>query len=173
MIERALEIAEGDVRVHTKPFDLVKDRGVRRIWCVVTVYLARTYDAHWGPHLLHRADLYRRRVRAQHQAIALLLLLLVRDEKRVLGIARRMVRWEIQRFKIVVVAFDFRPLGDGVAHLHEDIDEFVQNSQNRMLNAERLANAGEGHIDALSLQLRGSAEGGVKGNRILNLFNVR
>src|SRR6185369_1026743 len=153
MIERALEIAEGDVRVHTKPFDLVKDRGVRRIWCVVAVYLAWTDDAHWGPHLLHRADLYRRRVRAQHQAIALLLLLLVGDEERVLGIARRMVRWEIQGFKIVVVAFDFGTLGDGVAHLHEDIDELVENSENRMLNSKRFANAGEGDVDALGFEL--------------------
>ena len=78
VIERALEVAEGDVGVDAEAFDLVKDGRVRGVGGVVAVHLAGNDDAHRRRLLLHGAHLHRRSVGAQQQAIAQRLALLVR-----------------------------------------------------------------------------------------------
>ena len=55
-------------------------------------------------------------MRAQQQTIAQGLVLLTGNDQRVLGIARRMIRGEIERLEIVIVGLDFRPFRDGLAH---------------------------------------------------------
>ena len=83
------------------------------------------HNAKRRPHLLHGANLHRRSMRAQQQALALRLRLLAGDEERVLRIARRMVRRKIQRFEVVVIGFDDGAFGDGVAELLKDGDNLV------------------------------------------------
>ena len=88
-------------------------------------------------------------MRAQQEAIALLLLLLSGEEDRVLHIARRMIRRKIQRLEIVVVRFDLGTGANGIAHRLEDRDDLVHRADDGMLRAQRTANAGEGDVDAL------------------------
>ena len=88
-------------------------------------------------------------MRAQQQALALRLGLLSGDEQRVLRIARRMVRRKIQRLEVVVVRFDDRALGDGIAELLEDSNNFMRGPDDGMLGADGAADAGEGDVDAL------------------------
>ncbi len=61
-----------------QPFDLVEDRRVRRVERIVAMHLAGNDDAHRRRLLLHGANLHRRSVRAQQQAVARRLPLLVR-----------------------------------------------------------------------------------------------
>ena len=71
VIERALQVAEGNVGIDREPFDLMKHRrmaGVRRI---VAMHFPGNHDAQRRLHLLHGANLHRRRMRAQQQALAL------------------------------------------------------------------------------------------------------
>ena len=88
---RSLKVMFG---IHAQPFDLVKDRRVRRVRGVVAVHLAGNHDAHRRRLLLHRPHLHRRSVRAQQQPVAQRPALLVGDHQRVLRVARRMARAE-------------------------------------------------------------------------------
>ena len=105
--------------------------------------------AHRRLHLLHGANLHRRSVGAQQQALALRLRFLTGDEQRVLGIARRMVRRKIQRLEVVVVGLDHRPFLNRVAEIAEDGDDLVHRLDHGMFGAERAANAGEGDVESV------------------------
>jgi len=67
---------------------------------IVAVNFSGTHDAHRRFHLLHGANLHRRRVRAQQQAVALRFRVLPGDEQRILRIARRMVRRKFNASKL-------------------------------------------------------------------------
>ena len=86
--------------------------------------------------LLHGADLHRRSVRAQQQAIAQRLAAAGWRLQRVLRVAGRMVRRKVQRLEVVVVGLDFRADADGVAHVLEDAHDFVHGADQRVLRAE-------------------------------------
>ena len=77
------------------------------------------------------------------------LLLLAGDEQRVLGVARRMVRREVQRLEVVVVGLDLGAFADGVAHRLEDGDDFVHHAQHGMLDADGAVDAGERDVEAV------------------------
>ena len=117
------------------------------------MYLARTNHAYRRLHLLHSPDLYWRRMRAKQQAIPQRLRFLARDKKRVLRVARRMVRREVQRLKVVVVRFDLRSLFDQVAEIAKHADHLVHRLDDRMLGANRTANAGKRDIDSFRRKL--------------------
>ena len=78
VVERALQIAEGDVGVDAEAFDLMKDGRVRGVGGVVAVHLAGNHDAHRRRLLLHGAHLHGRSVGAQQQPVAQRLALLRR-----------------------------------------------------------------------------------------------
>ena len=90
VVERALEIGEGDVGIDTEPLDLVKDGRVGGIGSIVAVDLAGDDNTQRRRLLFHGVDLDRRSVGAHQQPIAQRLALLVGDHQRVLGVARRM-----------------------------------------------------------------------------------
>ena len=77
---------------------------------------------------------------------------MVGDDERVLSVARRMVRWEVEGLEIVVVGLDLGAFSDGVAHCLEDADDFIQRSDQGMFDAEFPSRAGEGDVDALLLE---------------------
>ena len=106
------------------------------------------HDANRRTHLFHGANLHRRRVRAQQQALALRLRLLAGDEQRVLRIARRMVRRKIQRLEVVVIGFDDGAFRNGIAEFLKDTDDFAHRTDDGMLGADGAAYAGEGDVDA-------------------------
>ena len=65
MIERAFQIAEGNVGINRESLDLVKHWRVAGVGRIVTVYFAGNHDAQGRLNFLHCANLYRRRMRAQ------------------------------------------------------------------------------------------------------------
>src|SRR5580698_495238 len=103
----------------------MEDRRVRCVERIVAMHLPGDDDAYGRRLLLHGANLHRRSVSAQQQAITRELVLLARDEQRVLGVARGMVWRKIERLEIVVVGLDLGPLADRVAHRLEDSDDLV------------------------------------------------
>jgi hypothetical protein len=71
VVERALEVGEGDVGVDAEAFDLVEDGRVGGVGGVVAVDLAGDDDAQRRRLLLdHGADLHGRGVGAHEQAVA-------------------------------------------------------------------------------------------------------
>ena len=56
VVERALQIAKGNVRVDRQAFHLMKDRRVRRVGRIVAMNLSRTHHAHRRLHLLHACE---------------------------------------------------------------------------------------------------------------------
>src|SRR6267154_3670601 len=97
VVERALQIAEHDVRIHGQTLDLVKHGRVARIRRVVAMDIAGNHNSQRRLHLLHGANLHRRGMRSQQQLLALRFRTLISEKQRVLGVARRMVGREIQR----------------------------------------------------------------------------
>jgi hypothetical protein len=81
-------------------------------------------------------------------------LLLAGDEQRVLGVARGMVRREVERLEIVVVGLDLGAFADGIAHRFEDGDDLVHHAQHRMLDADGTLDAGQSDVEAVGGQLR-------------------
>ncbi len=124
MVERALQIAEGDVGVDAEALDLVEDRRVRRVGRVVAVHLAGNHDPHRRRLLLHGAHLHGRGVGAQQQAIAQRAPFLIGDDKRVLRVARRMAGREVHALEVVEVGLDLRANADRVAQRREDARRF-------------------------------------------------
>ena len=119
---------------------------------------------------LHGANLHRRSVGAQQQAIARGLALLAGDEQRVLRVARGMVRRKVERLEVVVVGLDLGTFADGVAHRLEDGDDLVHHAQHGMLDADGALDAGEGDVEALGGEL-GIDRGGV--NFVVRVFDAQ
>src|SRR5579864_3983479 len=65
MIERALQVAESDVRIHRQAFDLVEHGRVAGVGRVFTVNFAGNHNPQWRLHLLHGANLDGRSVGAK------------------------------------------------------------------------------------------------------------
>jgi len=108
VIERALEVAEGDVGVDAEAFHLMKDGRVRCVLRVVAVDFAGDHDADRRRLLLHGAHLHGRCVRAEQESIAKRTALLVGDDECVLRVTRGMARRKIHGLEVVEVGFDFR-----------------------------------------------------------------
>src|SRR6185437_15902386 len=75
-----------------------------------------------------------------------------------------MVGRKVQRFKVEVISFYFRALGNGVAHSAEDVHDFIHGADDRVLCAERPANAGESYVHALRFK---TGSGGVPAGALL------
>src|SRR5579864_789864 len=65
MVERALQVAESDVRIHRQAFDLVEHGRVAGVGRVFTVNFAGNHNPQWRLHLLHGANLDGRSVGAK------------------------------------------------------------------------------------------------------------
>jgi hypothetical protein len=72
------------------------------------------------------------------------------EVQRVLHVARGMVRRHVQRFEIVEIVLDLRPLEDLVAHAAEDVLDLLPHSHQRMDPANGNLTAGECHVDCAS-----------------------
>ena len=86
-------------------------------------------------------------MRSQQQLLAPGLGFLIREEQRVLRIARRVIRRKIQRFEIVVVGFDHRPFGNGITQALKYANDFILCADDWVLSANGATNAGERDVD--------------------------
>ena len=149
MIERAFQVAEGDVGVDAEAFHLMKNRRVRSVLRVVAVNLAGDDDADRRRLRLHGTHLDGRRVRAQEETVAQGAALLVGDDERVLGIAGGMAGREVHPLEVVEVGFNFRADADRVAERREDAGDLIERARDGVLGAGETAGAGQGDVDGL------------------------
>ena len=89
---------------------------MRRIHFVRTEYPSRRNHTDWKLSFFHLTHLNRRRLRAQENIVI--------NIKRILFIFRRMVRRNIQRFKIIIIQFHFRPFHNFISHTHKNAFHF-------------------------------------------------
>src|SRR5262249_30479587 len=89
------------------------------------------------------ADLDGRGVRAQEQWRARRPV----EQERVLRVARRMLRREVERLEVVEVALDLRPVGDRVAHAEEDLLDPPANDRQRGQSPRARAAARQRYVD--------------------------
>src|SRR5579864_1619822 len=61
-----------------------------------------------------------------------------------------MIRRKVQRFEIVIVGFNHRTFGDRISEIAKNGDDFVLRADDRVLGADRAANAGERDVDRRS-----------------------
>src|SRR5689334_8448046 len=143
-IERALEIGHGDVVIDGETLDLVEHRRVRDVG-VATIDHAGTDDTYRRLLGAHRADLHRRRVRAQE--------CLGRQVERVLHVARGVIARNVQRLEVVGIGLDLRALGHAEAEAGEDRDDLLAHAHQRVHDAARRTSSGQREIRALALAL--------------------
>jgi hypothetical protein len=139
--QRALEVGERDVRVDGEALDLVELRGVRRV-AVAPVGAPRDHDVQRRRVRLHRADLHRRGVRAQHDV--------GRDVERVGVVARGVRDVVVERVEVVVDELDLGALDAREAEAEEDVLDLAPGLGDEVQAADRLGRlAGERDVDAV------------------------
>ena len=93
---------------------------------------------------LHRADLHRRRVRAEHHLLGLAEL----HVERVLHRAAQGARAHVERLEVVPVVLDLGAFHHEVAHAHEDVLELTLHLRDEMQVAARSPVTAEGEVEA-------------------------
>src|SRR5215211_2983245 len=149
--QRALEVGERDVLVDGEALYLVELRGVGRV-AVATVRAPGDDDVQRRRMGLHRADLHRRRVRAQDDV--------GRDVERVGVVTRRVGDVVVERVEVVVDEIDLGPLDAREAEAEEDVLDLAPRLGDEMQAADRLRRlARERDVDAVlgqaGVELRG------------------
>ena len=130
-VERAREVGERDPLVDGEPLDLVEDRRVRRVGRVAPVDAAERDDVDGRLLRLHRPDLRRRRLGAQHR--------LVVEEERRERRPRRMARREVEPVEVVVRRLDLAAVDDAVAEPEEDVLDLAADLGDQVEPAARVA----------------------------------
>ena len=145
-LDGALEVGEADVLVDQQAFDLMEHRRVSDIG-VAAIDTAGADDADRRLLRFHGAYLNRRGVGTQQH---------VRVEiEGVVHRPRRVVARDIERLEVVVVVFDFRPLGHAVADMGEELLDTLKRAGDRVQTTGSLATTRQGHVDTLGGQLLG------------------
>ncbi len=148
MIQGPLEVGHGEALVDREQFDLTEDRRVRGVQLVGAVddtgadHVDRQFAVEQG------ADLHGRGVRAQHDA-GLGAALRALDEEGVLLAAGRVVRADVQGVEVEPLGLDLGPLGDLVAHGHEDVLDALRQRGERVPGAGRYAVVGQRDVHGL------------------------
>ena len=132
LLQAPLEVAEVRGLVDHQPLDLVEHRRVRGV-AVDAVDAARRDDADRRLLRHHGADLHRARMRAQHHdADAVALPPLALHVEGVVLLPGGVLGRDVELGEVEVVGLDVGPLGDGEAHVAEDLDDLVEHLAHRM-----------------------------------------
>ena len=159
-LERPFQVAERDALVDHEALDLVEHRRVRRVG-VRAVGAAGGDDADRRFLVQHRADLDRRRVRAEEREGGLLVGgasgLRVDPLLEIEGVVHRPrgVRLgDVERGEIMPVGLDLGPGGDCEAEVGEDLGEFVHDLADRVDRAGGRGVRGERHVERFAGEAR-------------------
>lgn len=157
VVERALEITEGDALVHNETLNLVELRQVRGIGDVVAVHLARADHVDGGLLLLHDVHLRTGCLRAQqyvafapHRA---LLATSIDYVESVLHRTARMILGSVERREVIPVGLDLATTLDLVADAGKDVSALANDAVDEMLAADGHATPGQRDIDGTSREL--------------------
>ncbi len=149
--QRPFQMAEMDALVDHQTFDLVEHRRVRGV-AVRAIDPPRRDNPQWRALGQHRADLHRRSVRAQqHRPPGIVA---IGEIERVVHRPRRVRFRHVERGEIVPVVLDFRPAGDGKAHIGENFGQFVHHLADRMDRSARALRRGQSQVDAFGGEAR-------------------
>ena len=165
LVQRALQVAHGDVLVDHQALHLVEHRAVGGVGLVGAVHPARADHADGRLAGGHDAGLHRGGVGAQHDVVI--------HVERILRIAGGMVLGQVQKLEVVVVILHLRALHHLVAHAHEDVHHLRKRDVHRVQRAGAASGAGQGHVDGLRLQARGLFLGGQLPGALLQFFLQR
>ena len=127
VVERAAQVGHREALVDRDALGLVEHRRVRRVELVGAEHATGCDAVERQLVLEQRAQLHRRRVRAQHEVRRRRL-----DEERVLHRARRVVLVEVERVEVVPLALELGALGDLPAHADEDVGDALLQQGERM-----------------------------------------
>ena len=161
VVERALEVAEGDALVDDQALDLVELRQVTGVGRVGTIDGARANHVDGRLLRLHGVNLHARGLGAQqHIGLAMGVGLGVRDAagvvvdhiERIAGRAARVIHGRVERGEVVVGGVDHGAGFDGVADAAEDILGLLDNLLDQVLVTDLRANARQRDIDGLVLK---------------------
>jgi len=125
----AFKVSKRDAAVDDQSLDLVKGwrmGGIRGIFSEAAAGCDHAYRRFLR---FHCADLHRRGMGPEHKAAIKI--------KGILHVARGVILGDIEGRKVVVFAFDFRPLLNTKAHAGEDLLDFIHNLKHRMEAADR------------------------------------
>ncbi len=147
--QRALEIRERHLLADHQAFDLREHRRVREIELIAAIHAAGGNQANRRREFLHVPDLHARRVRAEQRCGRA-------DERshgrreieRVLHVAGGMLRRHVERFEVVVVVLELRPVDDQEAEAREDRFDALAKNRQRMPMADSPNAAGQRDVDA-------------------------
>jgi hypothetical protein len=148
-VERPLQVGERDPLVDGEAFDLVEDRRVRGIRGVAPVDAAEGGDVDGRLLRLHRADLGRGRLRAQHR--------LVVEEQRRERRAGRVPGRERERVEVVVGGLDLATVDDAVAEPEEDVLDLPPDLRDQVQAPALVAGGGQGDVDPLPVRRASSS----------------
>jgi len=146
-IEGTLQIRHGDVLVNDHALYLMEHGGVGGIHLVLPVHPAGCQDADGQFHGLHRVDLHRRGLAAEHHPAVLVKIEGVRPVPR--GVALLCV----EAVKVIVSQFYLRAVQDGKSHAYEDVFNLVQGNVHGVLMPQLLLAARDGDVHRLCLHL--------------------
>ena len=161
VVERALEVAEGDALVDDQALDLVELRQVAGVGRVGTVDGARADHVDGRLLRLHGVNLHARGLGAQqHVGLAVGMCLGVRDAagivvdhvERVAGRAARVIHGRVERGEVVVGGVDHGAGFDGVADAAEDVLGLLDDLLDQVLVTDLRTDARQRNIDGLVLK---------------------
>jgi hypothetical protein len=150
------------VLVDEEALDLVKHRRVGRVVVAAVDGAGRDERHRAAGARRHRADLHVARVRAQERAAG------GRPEA-VLHVGRGVVRREAELGEVVLLELDLRPVVDGEAEAHENVDDLVAHARDRVRVPEGRRRAGrQRHVERGRLELGGARGAGSRARRSSN-----
>ena len=161
VVERALQIAEGDALVDDQALDLVELRQVAGIGRVGTVDGARADHVDGRLLRLHGVNLHARGLGAQqHVGLAMGVCLGVRDAagivvdhvERVAGRAARVIHGRVERGEVVVGGVDHGAGLDGIADAAEDVLGLLDDLLDQVLVTDLRTDARQRDVDGLVLK---------------------
>ena len=161
VVERALEVAKGDVLVDDQALDLVELRQVAGVGRIGTIDGARTDHVDGRLLRLHGVDLHARSLGAQqYVGLAVGVSLGVRDAAGVVvdhvegiaGRAARVIHGRVERGEVVVGGIDHGAGLDGVADAAEDVLGLLDDLLDQVLMTDLRTDARQRDVDGLVLE---------------------
>ena len=158
VVERALEVAEGDAAVDDQSLDLVELRQVAGVCRIGTVDATGSDHVDGRLLVLHGVDLDAGGLRAQqHIGLAMSVLLgmgggtgrVILDVERIARRAARVVERRVERGEVIPAGLDLRAGLDGVADAAEYVLDLLDDLVDQVLMAQVRTNAGQGDVHGL------------------------
>ena len=140
------QVRHRNVAVDHHAFELIEGVLVGRIHALVAEHAAGRDHAQRQPQPFHAAHLHRRSVGAQQVAAF--------EPKRVLHVARGMLRGNVQGIEVVILVFHLRPVQHGETERSKQLFELPLDARDGVQVAAPRRRSGQGQVEPFSRQTR-------------------